>query len=107
MAETDVSHSCLKGADMQTLCTWEIVMNLYAEFAHRMGGSDDPRRVHFQSPEYLVERLDGVEAIIEQLESGDPSREEGERLFEEGQQTLEKIREILDRGEGEVVELPE
>ena len=55
----------------------------------------------------LYERLDRVEAIIEQLESGDPSREEGERLFEEGRQTLEEIREILDRGDGEVVELPE
>ena len=65
MAETDVSHSCLKGADMQTLCTWEIVMNLYAEFAHRMGGSDDPRRVHFQSPEYLVERLDAIADLFD------------------------------------------
>ena len=55
----------------------------------------------------LDERLDRVEAIIEQLESGDPSREEGERLFKEERQTLDKIREILDRGEGEVVELPE
>lgn len=65
MAETDASHSCLKGADMQTLCTWEIVMNLYAEFAHRMGGSDDPRRVHFQSPEYLVERLDAIADLFD------------------------------------------
>ena len=65
MAETDVSHSCLKGADMQTLCTWEIVMNLYAEFAHRMGGSDDPRRVHFQSPAYLVERLDAIADLFD------------------------------------------
>jgi exodeoxyribonuclease VII small subunit len=55
----------------------------------------------------LDERLDRVEAIIEQLESGGPSREEGERLFEEGRQTLEETREILDRGEGEVVELLE
>ena len=55
----------------------------------------------------LDERLDRVEAIIKKLESGDPSREEGERLFEEGWQTLDEIREILDRGEGEVVELPE
>ena len=55
----------------------------------------------------LDKRLDRVEAIIEQLESGNPSREEGERLFGEGRQTLNEIREILDRGEGEVVELPE
>ena len=65
MAETDMSHSCLKGADMRTPCTWEIVMNLYAEFAHRMGGSDDPRRVHFQSPEYLVERLDAIADLFD------------------------------------------
>ena len=38
----------------------ETVMNLYAEFAHRMSASDDPRRVHFQSPEYLVDRLDAI-----------------------------------------------
>jgi hypothetical protein len=25
-----------------------------------MGASDEPRRVHFQSPEYLVERLDAI-----------------------------------------------
>ncbi len=25
-----------------------------------MSASDDPRRVHFQSPEYLVERLDAI-----------------------------------------------
>jgi len=55
----------------------------------------------------LDERLDRVEEIIEQLESGEPSRDEGGRLFEEGRQTLDEIREILDRGEGEVVELPE
>ena len=39
----------------------------------------------------LDEQLDRVEAIIEQLESGDPSREEGERLFEEGRQTLDDL----------------
>ena len=55
----------------------------------------------------LNERLDRVEAIIERLESGEPSQAEGERLFEEGRQTLDEIRKIIDRGEGEVVELPE
>ena len=35
-------------------------MNLYAEFAYRIGGSDDSQRVHFQSPDYLVERLDAI-----------------------------------------------
>ena len=55
----------------------------------------------------LTERVECIEEIIKQLESGDTSREEGERLFEEERQTLDEIREILDRGEGEVVELPE
>lgn len=30
-----------------------------------MGTSDDPRRVHFQSPEYLVERLDAVADLFD------------------------------------------
>jgi exodeoxyribonuclease VII small subunit len=55
----------------------------------------------------LDERLDRVEAIIEQLEVGDPSREEDKRLFEEGSQTLDEFRDIRDRGAAEVVELPE
>lgn len=29
-----------------------------------MGASDDPRRVHFQSPEYLIERLDAIADIF-------------------------------------------
>lgn len=40
-------------------------MNLCAEFAHSMSASDDPRRVHFQSPEYLVERLDAVASLFD------------------------------------------
>ncbi len=30
-----------------------------------MGAGDDPRRVHFQSPEYLVDRLDAVADIFD------------------------------------------
>ena len=30
-----------------------------------MSASDDPRRVHFQSPEYLVERLDAIADLFE------------------------------------------
>ena len=40
-------------------------MNLYAEFAHRTDGSDNPRRVHFQSPEYLVKRLDAIADLFD------------------------------------------
>ncbi|WP_136601255.1 ribbon-helix-helix domain-containing protein [Salinigranum halophilum] len=30
-----------------------------------MSASDKPRRVHFQSPEYLVERLDAIAALFD------------------------------------------
>ncbi|WP_264475555.1 ribbon-helix-helix domain-containing protein [Halorubellus salinus] len=30
-----------------------------------MGASDEPRRVHFQSPEYLVERLDAIADLFD------------------------------------------
>jgi hypothetical protein len=30
-----------------------------------MGGSEVPRRVHFQSPEYLVERLDAIADLFD------------------------------------------
>ena len=43
----------------------ETVMRLCAELAHRMSASDDPRRVHFQSPEYLVDRLDAIAELFD------------------------------------------
>ena len=43
----------------------EIIILLCAELAHRMSASDDPRRVHFQSPEYLVERLDAIADLFD------------------------------------------
>ncbi|WP_435159263.1 hypothetical protein [Haladaptatus sp. DFWS20] len=30
-----------------------------------MSASDDPRRVHFQSPEYLVDRLDAIASLFD------------------------------------------
>ena len=45
--------------------TDETVISLCAELAHRMSASDDPRRVHFQSPEYLVERLDAIADLFD------------------------------------------
>nr|WP_086215063.1 hypothetical protein [Halorubrum sp. SD683] len=30
-----------------------------------MSASDDPRRVHFQSPEYLVDRLDAIAELFD------------------------------------------
>ncbi|WP_229380312.1 hypothetical protein [Haloterrigena salifodinae] len=38
---------------------------LCAEYAHRTSASDDLRRVHFQSPEYLVERLDAIAELYD------------------------------------------
>ncbi|KYH24162.1 hypothetical protein HAPAU_38050 [Halalkalicoccus paucihalophilus] len=40
-------------------------MTLCAELAHKMSASDEPRRVHFQSPEYLVERLDAIADLFD------------------------------------------
>ena len=43
----------------------ETVITLCAELAHRMSASDDPRRVHFQSPEYLINRLDAIAELFD------------------------------------------
>lgn len=43
----------------------EIIIHLCAELAHDMSTSDDPKRVHFQSPEYLVERLDAIADLFD------------------------------------------
>ncbi len=43
----------------------ETVATLSARYAHRMGASDDPRRVHFQSPEYLINRLDAIADLFD------------------------------------------
>ena len=51
---------------MCKLCAYaETVMHLCAELAHRMSASNDPRRVHFQSPEYLVDRLDAIAELFD------------------------------------------
>ena len=41
------------------------VISLCAEHAHEMSARDDPRRVHFQSPEYLVDRLDAIAELFD------------------------------------------
>jgi len=51
------------------------------------------------------DRLTRVEEIIEQFDADECSLEEGTRLHEEGQELLAEVREILDNGRGEVVEL--
>ncbi|GAD53726.1 LOW QUALITY PROTEIN: hypotheical conserved protein [Halarchaeum acidiphilum MH1-52-1] len=43
----------------------EIDIRLCEDFAHRMGGRDNPRRVHFQSPEDLVDRLNAIADLFD------------------------------------------
>ncbi len=43
----------------------ETVMRQCAELPHKMSSSDEPRRVHFQSPEYLVNRLDAIADLFD------------------------------------------
>jgi len=43
----------------------ETVITLCARCAHKMSSSDEPRRVHFQSPEYLVDRLDAIADLFD------------------------------------------
>jgi len=51
---------------MCKLCaTAETVITSCARYAHRMSASDEPRRVHFQSPEYLVDRLDAIADLFD------------------------------------------
>ena len=46
-----------------------------------------------------------VEEITEQLDADECELDEGTRLYEEGQELLAEVREILDNGRGEIVEL--
>src|SRR6056297_2280295 len=51
---------------MCNLCACaETVIILCAKLAHRMSANDNPRRVHFQSPEYLVDRLDAIAELFD------------------------------------------
>lgn len=47
---------------------WAIAESLTSyvqKFSHEMSANDDSRRVHFQSPEYLVERLDAIAELFD------------------------------------------
>jgi exodeoxyribonuclease VII small subunit len=50
-------------------------------------------------------RMNRLEEIIEQLDADECDLDEGTELHEEGQELLTEIREILNSGDGEVVEL--
>lgn len=89
----------------------ETVIPLCAYLAHRMGASDDPRRVHFQSPEYLVNRLDAiadlfdkdrtdllVEAIreyIEETADSDTFQELVATKYYDGQLEFETVKQLV------------
>ena len=53
----------------------------------------------------IHDRLSRVEEIIEQLDADECDLDEGTELHEEGEELLAEVREILDEGSGEVVEL--
>lgn len=87
-------------------------MKACAEHAHVMSANDDPRRVHFQSPEYLVERLDAiadlfdrdrtdllVEAIREYIEDTADSETFQELVaakYYDDQLTFETVKQLVD-----------
>lgn len=89
----------------------ETVIHLCAKYTHRMSASDDPRRVHFQSPEYLVDRLDAiaelfntdrtellVEAIREYIEDTADSETFQElvgRKYYDGQLEFETVKQLV------------
>jgi len=50
-------------------------------------------------------RMNRIEEIIDQLDTDEVSLDEGSELYEEGQELLAEIRERLDEGQGEVIEI--
>jgi exodeoxyribonuclease VII small subunit len=50
-------------------------------------------------------RMDRVEEIIDQLDADEVSLEEGGEFYDEGQDLLGEIRERLQDGDGEVIEI--
>jgi exodeoxyribonuclease VII small subunit len=52
----------------------------------------------------VSDKVDRVEAIIEQLEDGEISLEEAQELREEGKELLAELEETLAVGDGEIIE---
>ncbi len=52
----------------------------------------------------VSDKVDRVEAIIEQLEDGEVSLEEAQELREEGKELLAELEETLAVGDGEIIE---
>ena len=53
----------------------------------------------------IKRRMDRVEEIIDQLDADEVSLEDGHELYDEGQELLAEIREQLQDGDGEVIEI--
>ncbi|MFT4963852.1 exodeoxyribonuclease VII small subunit (plasmid) [Haloplanus rallus] len=53
----------------------------------------------------IKRRMDRVEEIIDQLDADEVSLEDGRELYDEGQELLAEIREQLQDGDGEVIEI--
>jgi exodeoxyribonuclease VII small subunit len=52
----------------------------------------------------VSDKVDRIEAIIEQLEDGEVSLEEAQDLREEGKELLAELEETLAVGDGEIIE---
>ncbi|WP_340100490.1 exodeoxyribonuclease VII small subunit [Salinibaculum salinum] len=53
----------------------------------------------------IKRRIDRVKEIIDQLNAADVSLEDSRDLYDEGQELLAEIRERLQDGDGEVIEI--
>ena len=52
----------------------------------------------------ISDKVDRIEAIIEQLEDGEVSLEEAQELRQEGKEILAELEETLAVGDGEIIE---
>lgn len=52
----------------------------------------------------ISDKVDRIEAIIEQLEDGEISLEEAQELRDEGKKILAELEETLAVGDGEIIE---
>lgn len=55
----------------------------------------------------IDKRVERVNEIIAELESGEPSLSEGQELLDEGREHIAQLRTLLDAGSGTVTELDE
>ena len=53
----------------------------------------------------IKRRMDRIEEIIDQLDADEVSLEDGRELYDESQELLAEIREQLQDGDGEVIEI--